>query len=40
MKTEYSEVDGNVAGNRLYFLVGRSMENIGAQFLQESQIVG
>ena len=40
VKTEYSEVDGNVVGVRLYFLVGRPLENIGTQLLQESRIVG
>ena len=29
VKTEYSEVDGNVVRIRLYFLVARPLENIG-----------
>jgi hypothetical protein len=39
VKTEYSEVDGNVVWIRLYFLVGRPLENIGTQLLQESRMV-
>jgi hypothetical protein len=40
VKTEYSEVGGDMMRVRLYFLVGRPLEDIGAQLLEESCIVG